>query len=120
MKKGWRIAKYAAFGVLGVLAVGLFGWITMLLWNWLVPALFSGPVVTFWQALGLLVLSKILFGSIGKGGHQRGGSWRHYYWRRKWGGMTPEEREAFRSKMKDKWCYREPDALTKDSGTSSV
>jgi hypothetical protein len=49
-------------------AVAAFGAVTMLLWNWLVPALFSGPAVTFWQALGLLILAKILFGS-GHGRH---------------------------------------------------
>jgi hypothetical protein len=49
-------------------AVAAFTAVTMLLWNWLVPAIFSGPAVTFWQALGLLVLAKILFGS-GHGRH---------------------------------------------------
>lgn len=117
MKKGLWILKFA---VLGVLAVTLLGWVTMLLWNGLVPVLFAGPVVTFWQALGLLVLSKILFWGFGKGGHHQGGPWRHYYWKRKWSGMTPEEREAFKSKLKEKWCYREPDASAKESGTSNV
>ncbi len=116
MKKGLWIGKFA---VLGVLAVGLFGWVTMSLWNWLVPALFGGPMVTFWQALGLLVLSKILFWGMGKGHHQ-GGPWKHYYWRRKWNGMTPEERESFKDKMKEKWCYKEPGTPAKDSGTSIV
>lgn len=31
------------------------------LWNWLVPAIFGGPVITFWQALGLNFLTSILF-----------------------------------------------------------
>lgn len=117
MRKGWWIVKIA---VLGTLAIAVFGWATFLLWNWLVPALFGGPVITFWQALGLLVLSKILFSGFGRKGHHGGGHWGHY-WRRRWETMTPEDRERFRQKMKDKWCYREPDsASVKDSGTSNV
>jgi len=44
------------------------GYITMSLWNWLIPELFHGPVVTIWQTFGLIILSKILFsGFKGKG-----------------------------------------------------
>jgi len=117
MKKGFWIAKIAAFGVV---AVGVFGWIIMLLWNWLVPALFGGPLVNFWQALGLLLLSKILLWSGGKGGHHHGGHWRGYYWKKKWDGMTPEEREVFKTKLKEKWCYKAPVTPNQDSGTSTV
>ena len=60
--------KYAGFGVLGVAAVFVFTWVVMLLWNWLVPEIFNGPVLGYWQTLGLLVLSKILFSGIGGGG----------------------------------------------------
>ena len=115
MKKGLWVLKFAA---LGTLMVGLFTWATQLLWNWLVPVLFSGPVITFWQAAGLLILSKILFWG-GKGGHHQGGQWRSHYWRKKWSGMTPDERERFRAKMKDKWCYKEPENTpATNSGTS--
>jgi len=86
-----RIAKIAA---IGVLAIAVFGFVLMALWNWLVPALFGGPEITFWQGLGLLVLSRILLG----GWH--GGSGRRRHWRRRmierWERMTPEERERFR------------------------
>lgn len=60
--------KYAGFGVLGVAAMFGFTYVVMLLWNWLVPDLFNGPEVGYWQTLGLLVLSKILFSGIGGGG----------------------------------------------------
>jgi len=59
--------KYAGFGVLGVAAMFGFTYVVMLLWNWLVPELFNGPVVGYWQTLGLLVLSKIIFSGIGGG-----------------------------------------------------
>jgi Ca2+/H+ antiporter, TMEM165/GDT1 family len=79
----------------GTLAVFVFGEIVLHLWNWLMPALFHLPAVTFWQALGLLVLSWLLFG--GLRGHRGGGpgNWR---WRMqgRWEKMTPEEREKFR------------------------
>ena len=57
--------KYAGFGVLGVAAVFGFALVVMWLWNWLVPEVFNGPVLSYWQTFGLLILSKILFSGIG-------------------------------------------------------
>ena len=58
--KGFRIV---ALIFIGTAIVGLVAFVVMLLWNWLIPSIFAGgPMITFWQALGLLVLSKILFG----------------------------------------------------------
>ena len=79
-----------------VVFVALFGYVVKWLWNWLVPALFTGAhLITFWQAIGLLVLSRILFGSwhSGRNGRDR---------RRKeqWEAMSPEEREKFRQSMR--------------------
>lgn len=54
-----------------VVAAGI-GAIVMLLWNWLMPVIFGLPALSLWQALGLLVLMRILFGSFGFG--RRGGS----------------------------------------------
>src|ERR1051325_1963598 len=96
----------------------LFGFISMSLWNALVPDLFHGPVITYWQALGLLVLGKIFFG--GFRGHHRGGwggrhSWKHqsygwgsncgpywYKWKEEFEKMTPEEKDAWKAKMKER------------------
>ncbi|MBT4034063.1 MAG: hypothetical protein HOB84_15400 [Candidatus Marinimicrobia bacterium] len=61
------IGKIIGIAFFVIVAITVFPAITMLLWNWLVPTLFSGPVITYWQALGLIVLSKILFSS-GHGG----------------------------------------------------
>ncbi len=61
---------YGKFVVLGIAGMILFTFVVMWLWNWLVPELFNGPVIVFWQTLGLLVLSKILFSGIG-GGHSK-------------------------------------------------
>jgi hypothetical protein len=115
MKPGYWIAKMVAFGLV---ALALVGWITMSLWNWLVPDLFHGPVITFWQGLGLLVLTKILFWSFGKRHSTHGRQWRPY-WKEKWTTMSPEDRERFKQKMKEKWCYREETPSPKDSGPSN-
>lgn len=104
MKKGLWIGAMVG---LGVLAVSAFTLVTMYLWNWLVPDLFHGPVIDFWQTLGLLILSKIFFSGFGKGGHSHNNKWRGY-WKEKWHTMSPEEKERFKQKMKDKWCYRAP------------
>lgn len=76
----------------------LFGWLVMLLWNWLMPDLFGLGEISFWQAAGLLVLCKILFGGIGGSGHHCGHG--HHGMchgdknklRERWESMTPEER----------------------------
>jgi hypothetical protein len=75
--------------------IGVLSAVVMCLWNWLVPGLFGGPTVGFWQALGLLVLSRILFGGLKGHGHGRQGYWRHRM-RERWERMTPEERARFR------------------------
>ena len=71
--------KYAGFGVLGVAAIFGFTFVVMWLWNSLVPDLFNGPVLGYWQTLGLLVLSKILFSGIGGGSGRRSSHKRKYY-----------------------------------------
>jgi hypothetical protein len=82
----------AVAAVLAVLSV-----VVMLLWNSLVPALFHGPPLEYWQALGLLLLSRILFGGLrGRGWH---GHWRQRMWRERWENMTPEERDRLREQF---------------------
>lgn len=79
------------------------GFVVKGLWNALMPALFGLHALTFWQALGLLVLTKILFG----GFHRHSGGkkmWRNRM-REQWEQMTPEEREKFRETMR---CGRRP------------
>jgi len=68
------------------------------LWNWLMPAVFGLHVITYWQALGLLGLSWLLFGGPRLGPHGRA-HWRHRMGER-WEQMTPEEREKFRAGMR--------------------
>lgn len=64
--------KKIFFGILFVIAaVGIFSWIFLLLWNWLMPAVFGLPQVNYYQALGLLLLSKIIFSGAGRGRYPR-------------------------------------------------
>jgi len=97
LKKGW-IAVIAPFAL--ALFVWIGGEIVMHLWNWLLPPLFGWRLIGFWQALGLLVLCRVLFGGWGCGGGSRGRPRRHFDER--WERMTPEERE----KMRQSWPGR--------------
>ncbi len=98
--------KVAIFAPLAIVAgVYIFGSVVMLLWNGILPALFGFHTITFWQALGILILSKILFGGFG-GQHRRGHSG-HHHTNNRWMHLNPEERE----KMKVEWrsrCHTEP------------
>jgi hypothetical protein len=109
MKKHWiaRAAKILAFVVVATL---VFGFVVMNLWNWLMPALFGLKTITFVQALGLFLLSKILLGGFHRhGGRDRG---RDKRWNQqmveRWMGMSEEEREKFRAGMRGRWCGPRP------------
>ena len=101
-----RVARIVKFAVFGLVFFALFTFVVKWLWNWLMPALFGLHLITFWQALGILVLSKILFGGF------RGGPHRDWNWRRRmfkhWEKMTPEEREEFRERMRGRCGPFEP------------
>jgi hypothetical protein len=67
--KALKILKYVGFGILGIGFVFLFIYVTMCLWNWLIPSLFHGPVLSYWQTAGIFLLSKILLTGIAPGNH---------------------------------------------------
>lgn len=98
----WWLAKTGKFAL--VLAVGLvaLGFIVMTLWNGLVPDVFAGPEITFWQAVGLLVLSHILLRGWGRWRYANG--WHRERSRKRFeeklAAMTPEEREKFKEEWK--------------------
>ena len=89
---------------IGILAIAAgFSAAVMLLWNWLMPAVFGLIVISYWQALGLLVLCRILFGSFGGhhtilGAMMHGGLHGRHHLRKKWRQMTPEQRKEFINK----------------------
>ncbi len=100
--------KMLFFGPLALVGFALFialgGWAVMSLWNWLTPALFGWHTVTFWQALGLLALCRILFGGFRLGGGHRhmGGPWR-FRMQGRWNRMSDEEKAAFRRRMRERF-----------------
>ena len=78
--KTLRVLKYVGFGILGIaFLIGvIFG--VQALWNWLIPVLFNGPVLNFWQTVGLFILSKILLTGIAPGSnHNHNKEWRKKY-----------------------------------------
>jgi len=104
MRKRFNGKKIAGFIVMGIAAIALFTLLVMTLWNAiLVPVVHVGAV-SFWQAAGILLLSKILFGGF-RGGGRWGNHGRHA-WKQelheKWGNMSTEERE----KLKQEWRQR--------------
>lgn len=102
MKAKW-IVKAIVGGLLFVAAMGL---VTMWLWNALAIDLFGAPEINVWQALGLLVLGRLLTG--GFGGHHKGGWGEHWKQKRmkahmmkeRWGSMNDQERKEFMENWK--------------------
>ena len=116
MKKKWIfLAPLAIVGFVLFIAVG--GEVVRQLWNWLLPQLFGWRRITFWQALGMLALCRILFGGLGI--HRGSGAHspiRHRMADRmadrvaeRWERMTPEERERFRQRVRER-CGFDPSA----------
>jgi hypothetical protein len=110
MRKKWMF-----LAPLAILAIPLFifigGEVVLHLWNWLLPPLFGWRQITFWQALGILVLCRILFGGFG---HH--GSGRSHFRRRmqeRCEHMNPEERERFRQAMRAGWGFGPPTGESK-------
>lgn len=90
-----RVLKIAG---IGIVALGVFGLVVKSLWNWLMPELFGLRTITFWQALGVWLLSRILLA----GFHGRPGSDRR--WRaRLIDRMSPEEREKLGERLRHRW-----------------
>ena len=113
---------------LAPLAMALFIWLggelVMHLWNWLLPTLFGWREITFWQAVGLLALCRILFGGWSGGGHGPRSNIRRRIDHRidqrmdeRWERMTPEEREKFRQSWRSR-CggFGAPTSETKEPG----
>ena len=95
--------KALFFTVAGVLFFTVVGFVVMFLWNNILPHVANVKPITFWQALGLFLLFKILFGGFG-----RRRSWKNRArgkWKKKWMNMSEEERQQFKNKWKDR-CDR--------------
>jgi hypothetical protein len=97
---------------IGIAAVIIFTFIggtaVQLLWNWLLPPLFGWKELSFWQALGMLALCRVLFGGVGgRGGRRRYG--------KDW---TPEEKAEFKNRMRERWGWKRPETGGISPGTT--
>ena len=94
IKRFFRWYFFIPIALVGIpLFLALLGEIVKLLWNTLLPPLFGWPAITIWQGLALLVLCRMLFGGFGSSGGGRHSK-----------SMTPEERERFRRRMRERVC----------------
>lgn len=105
MRKFWFIK----IPVMILLFITLISAVLMALWNWLMPMIFGLPTLTFWQAAGLLLLSKILFGLGRGGGPGRHGPPFKRHFKEHWTHMSDEQREKWKRRFADKWCPVEPE-----------
>jgi len=96
MNKSTHFLKYILFVVAGI---GIFSYVVMFLWNWILVSSAGWNPITFWQAMGLLLLSRILFGHWGRGESK----WKKHQWKHKmkekWDSMSQEEKDKFKDMM---------------------
>jgi hypothetical protein len=82
--------------------VAIISMAVMLLWNWLIPELFNGKMINYWQALGILALARLLTG-LGKVSSEH---WKHKM-RNGWHSLPDDEKARLREKFRDRWCNKE-------------
>ena len=113
MRPRWmRLIFIAPLAILGMaLFIFIGGELMLHLWNWLLPPLFGWRELTFWQALGMLALCRILFGGFGFHGSGRSNLRRRMEERcarrveERSANMTPEEREQFRQRVRERYGF---------------
>ena len=108
MKKGFGARRVVLFVLFAAIAIFVFGGVVMLLWNNVLAQVTHVSTISFLQALGILLLAKILFG-----GFRGGWGPRSYYWKQrmrdKWNNMTPEDRDKFKQELQKRcghWGYK--------------
>lgn len=115
MKRAFSEKKFLRFILIAIAGLLLITFIVMTLWNNILAPVLGVALINFGQALGILVLSKILFGGF-RGGWRGGGR----YWRGvpdKWQSMTPEEKEKFTKEWRSR-CSRNNKAAFTDNTSS--
>jgi hypothetical protein len=102
-----KIAIVLAASVGIVAFIGIGGEVVMRLWNWNLPAVFGWRQITFWQAIGIFALCRILFGDLGMRVRGPHGSKVRQRMLERYSQMTPEERERFRQSWRGR-CGFDP------------
>lgn len=107
--------KKITFMIIAMLAFGaVLTGVVMWLWNWLLPELFGLPEITFWQALGVFVLSKLLFGGWI---HKKRCNGCQNQSTTNWKQMNPGDKQSMKEKFMQKWAqcqFEEPQSAKKD------
>ena len=101
-----RARFFFPLAVLGFLAVFTFA--VYSLWNGVLTDVLPVKAISYWQALGLFVLCKILFGGFPGRGGRFGPPWRERMLSQRWDSLTPEEREKLREKMRYRFGRCQP------------
>lgn len=87
-KKGlfWSVVKTKIGWIIGglslaVLLAFLFGYLVMILWNWIMPLVFGLPEIDYWLAFGIIILARLIFGGFGNGhsNHKKSDHHNRYY-----------------------------------------
>jgi hypothetical protein len=104
--KNWK-GKKPLIGLLVLAGMALLIWVVMLLWNAILPDVLGVTTITYWQALGIFILSKILFGGF-KGGPSKHKGFRNKF-KNKFASMTDVEKESFKEEWKAK-CRQNKEA----------
>jgi hypothetical protein len=98
----------AVLGFVAVLTLAVYG-----LWDGVLTDVLNVKTITYWQALGILVLARILFGGFpGRRGGPFRPPWRRHMMMKRWQSLTPEQREEMREEMRRRfgdwprppWC----------------
>lgn len=99
MNSHWKKKRPFIF-ILIVAGVALLIWLVMFLWNTILPEVIGVTTINYWQALGIFVLSKILFGGF-RGGPPRSKRFKSKI-SEKFMNMTDEQKETFKSEWKSR------------------
>lgn len=99
----WKVKKLFK-GLFMLCFLFLLPFIIMSLWNAILPEVLDARTITYWQALGLFILSRILFGGFNCGGSKRCGrpGFGKAGFRQKFMNMSEEEKIAFKERWKNR------------------
>ncbi|MDB4728335.1 hypothetical protein OAF63_06050, partial [Saprospiraceae bacterium] len=94
------------FLAMAALFVFILGNVIMFLWNEILVSVTSVKVINFWEAIGLFVLFRILFGGFRFGPKQRHWRNRRKAWKEKWVNMSDEDKQELKQKWKERCSFK--------------
>lgn len=95
-----RRKPFFLFIIAGIFILGA---VVMLLWNAILPNIMAVSTITYWQALGILILSRILFGGFKCGPRRHRGHFGNPRFKERFMNMSREERINFRNEWKERF-----------------